>query len=557
MYKNLKIGKKLFIGFSVVSVLAVIMMSFALTRLNNVGSLSHKLFTGPYVSTTESIGIECDLNTIGKDIRSGIIDKDINKYMNAITKNKTKLDARIDKIKSVFGGDPKLVTDVEEAEVALAKERSTILSLLQTGDYEQATTILNTTYADTYAKTAEAADALYKNADTRAINFDATSQRTTKLSLVICLVLLGISLILAIVMAIIATRSITRPMKKVEAAMNEMASGSLDISIDYDSKDELGVLSQKIVFTIGAISTIVNDISYLLGEMADGNFDIKSKAVDIYIGDYAPILTAVRNINNKLSDTLSQINEASDQVSSGSDQVSSGAQALSQGATEQAASVEELASTINEISLQIKTNADNAKEASVKTTEAGTEVTNSNEKMQELIVAMDEISTSSQEIGKVIKAIEDIAFQTNILALNAAVEAARAGAAGKGFAVVADEVRNLASKSAEAAKGTTALIEDSVKAVEKGTRIADDTAQSLLSVVDGAREASVIVDKIAAASDEQAESISQVTKGVDQISSVVQTNSATAEESAAASEELSGQAQMLKELVSKFKLKAN
>ncbi|MEG0564668.1 MAG: methyl-accepting chemotaxis protein [Hungatella sp.] len=555
MYKNLKIGVKLFLGFATVTLLSVVMIVFALFSLNNVGGLTHKLFSGPYVSTTESLGIKYDLNAIGKDIRSGIIDKDINKYMPTITANKQQLDARIEKIKAVFGGDPALVTAVEASEQALEKERESVLAAINAGEYEKAVTLLNTSYAEVYQKTSDAADVLYNNADARAIDFDTTAQRTTSNALIISFFLLAISLVLALAMAIIATRSITRPMKQIEVAMGEMAAGSLNIDIDYQSKDELGFLADKMTLTANAVKTIIEDISYILGEMADGNFDIKSKAADLYIVDYAPVLASMRNINTKLSDTLAQINQASEQVSNGSDQVSSGAQALSQGATEQASSIEELAATISEISQQIHANAENAKEASTKTTQAGQEVVSSNQKMQELITAMSEISSSSQEIGKVIKAIEDIAFQTNILALNAAVEAARAGAAGKGFAVVADEVRNLASKSAEAAKSTTALIENSVKAVEKGTKLVDDTAKSLLSVVDGARDASTIVDKIAAASTEQANSAIQVTQGIDQISAVVQTNSATAEESAAASEELSGQATMLKDLVSRFKLK--
>ncbi|MEG2929345.1 MAG: methyl-accepting chemotaxis protein [Oscillospiraceae bacterium] len=555
MYKNLKIGKKLFIGFAVVTLLSIIMIGFALLSLNNVGGMAHQLFSGPYVSTTESLGIKYDLNAIGKDIRSSIISKDIGSYMEAIDASKVRLEGRIAKIQEVFGGDPALVTAVADSEKALTVEREAVIKEIKSGNYDRAVNLLNTSYAAAYKKTEAAVDVLYDNADVRAIAFDANAQKTTNQALIISMILLALSFVSAVAMAIISTRSITRPMKQIENAMNEMASGSLKIDIDYQSKDEIGFLAEKMKFISQAIGTIVDDIGYLLGEMADGNFNIKSKNPDLYIKDYAPVLASMRNINTKLSDTLSQINIASEQVSGGSDQVSSGAQALSQGATEQASAVEELAATINEISSQIKETAINAKDAREKTMMAGQEVSISNKKMQDLILAMGEISNSSQEIGKVIKAIEDIAFQTNILALNAAVEAARAGTAGKGFAVVADEVRNLASKSAEAAKGTTALIENSVTAVEKGTKLADDTAKSLLSVVDGANDASAIVDKIAAASGAQASAAAQITQGIEQISAVVQTNSATAEESAAASEELSGQAVMLKQLVAQFKLK--
>ncbi|MEG0839765.1 MAG: methyl-accepting chemotaxis protein [Hydrogenoanaerobacterium sp.] len=555
MYKNLKIGVKLVLGFTAVSLLAIVMMLVSISCLKNVGDLTDQLFKGPYVSTTESLGIRYDLNTIGKDIRSSIIEKDIGKYMGTIDATKAQLDKRFTTIRAAYTGDIKYVEAVENAEKSLEVHRNEVIALIKAAKYDDAVKVLNSTYAEAYAVTAKAADELYAIADQRAIEFDATAKKTETVAIVVLIAMLAVSILLAIAMAMISTRSITRPMKKIEDAMSEMAGGSLHATIDYESKDEIGILAEKMRFITQAISGIVEDIGYVLGEMADGNFNIKSKIAELYIEDYTPVLAAMRNINTKLSDTLGLINQASEQVSSGSDQVSSGAQALSQGATEQASSVEELAATINEISQQVKNNADNAREASIKTNEAGKEVASSNQKMQELIVAMGDISSSSQEIGKVIKTIEDIAFQTNILALNAAVEAARAGAAGKGFAVVADEVRNLASKSAEAAKGTTALIEGSVKAVEKGTHLVDDTAKSLMSVVEGTSGVAVIVDKIAIASGEQANSIAQVTQGVDQISSVVQTNSATAEESAAASEELSGQAAMLKNLVSGFKLK--
>ena len=241
----------------------------------------------------------------------------------------------------------------------------------------------------------------------------------------------------------------------------------------------------------------------------------------------------------------------------GAEQVSSGAQTLSQGATEQASTIEELAATISEISQQINDTAQNAAQASDHMNTVGSEAEESKRRMQKMLGAIGDIKNSADEIGKIIKTIEDIAFQTNILALNAAVEAARAGSAGKGFAVVADEVRNLANKSQEASKSTSVLIENALQAVANGTSIADETAQSLVSVVEGVDGVRETIELISGASNEQAIAISQVTQGIDQVSSVVQTNSATAEESAAASEELSGQAQMLKELVSQFRLAEN
>ena len=376
--------------------------------------------------------------------------------------------------------------------------------------------------------------------------------KTTVISMVL---LSACALILIIAVIFLLLHRLLRPIKSIVSAAAEIADGNLNVQIAAESEDEVGRLARTFLKMVQNLNVIVSDVDYILGKMAEGDFDVRTNSEESYVGNFRGILSSMRTLNIKLSNVLMQINTAADQVSDGSEQVSSGAQALSQGTTEQASSIEELAATINEISLHVKQTAENAVQAREQTIHAGCEVDSCNHQMQEMIAAMDEIGEMSGQISKIIKTIEDIAFQTNILALNAAVEAARAGEAGKGFAVVADEVRNLASKSAEASQNTSALIEGAVRAVEKGTNIANETAHMLIKVVESARAVSETVDKIADATKEQSSAIGQITVGVDQISSVIQTNSATAEESAAASEELSGQAQMLKALVNQFNLR--
>lgn len=366
----------------------------------------------------------------------------------------------------------------------------------------------------------------------------------------------AVLLLLVLVAVFIVSNLVAKPIKYLNSAARRMADGELDIQIDVHTKDEVGQLAtslEKLADRLKEYMRYITETAEALQSMAAGNLSVALK--QSYEGEFAKIKEAFTQATDIINDTVTRITSSSNQVSAGAEHVSDVAQSLSQGATEQASSIEELAATINEISKQVQNNADNAKQASEKAGRMGDEMSESNQKMQEMIDAMDQINHSSQEIGKIMKTIEDIAFQTNILALNAAVEAARAGEAGKGFAVVADEVRNLASKSSEASKDTAILIENSIHAVENGTRIADEAAQTMKSAVEGVREVTNTILKISEASDMQAQSILQVTSGVEQISQVVQNTSSTADESAAASEQMMGQAQYLNEAVGYFKLK--
>lgn len=362
-----------------------------------------------------------------------------------------------------------------------------------------------------------------------------------------------------LLMSIFITRSISRPLGKITTLAKTIEAGNLglkegkELTVDINSNDEIGVLGGAFENTILRLRNYIGEISSILDNISHG--DLTASISQDYVGDFASIKDSLDGILQNLNSTMSQIAESSDHVSNGSDQMSMGAQALSQGAVEQSSAVDELDETMQNVSKHVGETAQNAQEASENVARLSEQISESNQKMQEMIRAMQEINDSSDEIGKIIKTIENIALQTNILSLNSAVEASRAGEAGKGFAVVAQEVRELAGRSSEASQSTAALIERSMTAVEYGTKIANETAKQLSSVVESANQIAETTSQIADASQTQAKSVSQVQERISQISNVVQTNSATAEESAATSEELSEQAKLLKRLIDMFHLK--
>ncbi len=557
MMKNLKLSAKLLVGFGVV--LLMLLVSSAISIVNmvvmsaQIDQYANK--TLPNISSVWEI--RRDMLSIERYMLSGLMD--IKSHLTGDGLEKADAECQnmlavVEQFRSNTRVDAAILDEMTAKLARTTQLREEINQLVKENDVQAAYEKFRAEYAPAFEDVSTLIMGITEDQHARAEVQKATAHRALFLGMVLLLASFIIAVAITLLSMRAVRRAILKPVDEIGTAAKALAAGDLSATITYTSRDEFGALAVSMQSLVTRVVDIIRDIDANLREIGNGNFKIDFTSNNLYIGDFSSISASLHHITERLSTTLQQIDKASNQVALGADQVSNGAQALSQGATEQASSVQELSASVTEIASQVKQNAQSARKANERAELAGTELMNSNEQMKHMVGAMDQISTKSSEISKIIKVIEDIAFQTNILALNAAVEAARAGAAGKGFAVVADEVRNLASKSAQAAQSTTTLIEETLAAVQNGSSIAAKTARSLDESAEATQSAVVLIDEITRASDEQAQAIEQINVGVDQIASVVQTNSATAEESAAASEELSGQAQMLKELIGKFRL---
>ncbi len=556
MFRNLKVRSKLLLSFGIMMVFYIISIIVANIGLGSILKGLDNFYERPYPMVRYSLEAESSTRQTQLNMFRALTTEDEAKSQELLAQVNTLAQTMtndLDKLTEVYGSDDALVAAALDAAADLKKSREDALTYLEAHQGQKALAVLNGEYADAGIKFQEAIDAIIERAETNAEIFYEDGHSTKRSCTILLVGVAVFSLIVICILAVRLNKSLTSPIVEIEGAVKEMAKGNMHTSVTYESNDELGGLAENLRFLLKTLSGYIEHISQRLGSLAEGDLSVE---MDMdYLGDFQSLKHSCGKIIESLNDAMSQLHQASDQVAEGSEQVSSGAQALSQGATEQASSVEELVATLSELSDKVNKTAHNARDVNDLMGLTVGEIDNSNKMMESMMTAMTRINECSSEIEKIIKTIEDIAFQTNILALNAAVEAARAGEAGKGFAVVADEVRSLASKSQEAAKDTTALISNSLTAVSEGNQIASDTQESLLKVVSSAQKISENMAAITEASDMQAEGIQQVTQGIDQISSVIQTNSATAQESAAASEELYSQSSLLKSLVGRFRLK--
>ena len=556
--KNLKISMKLFIGFGAILLLFLFSIAFGAVGLNSVAESLDDFYSTPFANVKEVLQADRESEAAAKYMLRASLEGDPAVSQEMLDKAREKLDLMegyTQFLMTNYSGDKSEITDLQNKMAKMDAVLEEYATICLSNDVSAAYKLYKAEIVDLLVDITDSVEEIINQANSFATSTHDESMDVAKKTIVVLLII-GIASILAgILLSTYITKSITSVIDQLERAARKMSDGDFEVEIPYQSRDEMGRLSESMRTTIHNLKAVIRDTGYVLHELAGGNLTVRTKSEDNYKGELRPILLAMRKLRDDLNSTMRNIVHVSDQVGAGSDQVSNGAQALAQGATEQAASVEELAATINDVGRQVDSTADHAKTAKNENMQSHEQIQICSQHMDGLMNAMANIEAKSQEIGKVIKSIEDIAFQTNILALNAAVEAARAGEAGMGFAVVADEVRNLATKSNDAAKATQELIKRSVNAVESGSVVVGLVTESVRDMAGLAEQAVQQMELVTEAVVGQTGAIEQVAVGIDQIASVVQSNSATAEESAATSQELSSQADMLKRLVSNFKLR--
>jgi len=513
-YYNMKIGAKLLLGFIVVAIIAGVVGVIGIFNLNQMNTKYSDLYNNYGVP----LGDIADASNYYQQIRIGLRDllieedsEQLNVIVEKISTNDNLMKEALAEFKTSLqtkdGIDAyeKLMTAITK----YAPLQEEIINYILANQREKAYSVYKADDSATIvAEILDQINVLFELKDEKGQILSKQYSKESNNTIMTVIIIVIIAIIAAIALGIFISRIISKPIIRLVGIAERVADGDLDVEIKSMTKDEVGLLT-----------------------------------------------VAFRKMTDNLNEVMGNIGTAAEQVSAGATQLSDSSMALSQGATEQASSIEELSASIEEISAQTKLNAENSKEANQLTEQAKVSAIEGNNQMSDMLKAMEDINDASMNISKIIKVIDDIAFQTNILALNAAVEAARAGQHGKGFAVVAEEVRNLAARSANAAKETTAMIEGSIKKAEGGTKIANETAVALNKIVEGIASAANLISGIAEASNEQAQGIAQINQGIMQVSTVVQTNSATSEESAAASEELASQAVLLEDQVSRFKLR--
>lgn len=545
--KNFKIRTKILIGLGCLMFSVALMTSYCLRNLRNTSELIPSLYEGPYINSLSSVAVLQEIYRMENSIRGMVMDQDVSTYKDTFQKAMAAANEDIEAMNSMDS------TNLDTLKQSLNRLNELLQIVTDSISNPEETQKAALEIGNAVTQAEEAARKLASEANKNAEIFLSDAESHTNHVIMIANILCVICVIFAVITAFKMANDIGKPIYALMGGVKEVANGNLNIHIPDQNKDELGLLSGELNHTMENIKSYVSDISQVLEEVGKGNISVG--VTREYIGDFHEIKDSLNKIVVSLNHTMRQIRDCADRVHIGASSLASNSQALAQGASEQNSALDSFQVSVGrvaELSAQDAATASKVRAISDQAWDASQE---SDRQMSRMMEAMNEINASSQEIAKVIKIIEDIAFQTNILALNANVEAARAGQAGKGFAVVADEVRNLANKSSEAAKHTTEMINNAIASVNGGMVIVDSTASALRKVGEDVKNMAGLLGEIDRSTQEQARAIQEMNESIGQITTVVHANSATAEENSTSSDELSAQAGILEGLIVNFKLK--
>lgn len=552
---RMKMKQKMTTGYAVVIGMMAVITVVGIIGLFFLNQKLNSYINGAQAADTAVKTCRIEVNIAARNIREMALNSDTGTYegyMEKIDENMIKLKSDLLELEETGVLEAALYQEYKSAVDEWIEIGTHIVEKLKAGEKAEAVSMIFEQCTPKLQSVIDIANRIDEITDVMKQNAMKVSRNTMIFDVAVIAAVMIIAVILAVMIGKKIIASVTGPLEEINMVALNLSEGDLHSRITYHSEDEIGVLAHSLGKSIRILGDYVDDISRAMGEFADGNFDVQPK-VD-WKGDFISISDSFVNFQKKIANTIRNLQGVADQVTLGAQNVSASSTDLARGAAEQAGITEELSHTIESISVQIRQNAEDAKEVSDAVNHVGDEIINSNGKMQEMVRSMTEINQSAQRISKIIETINDIAAQTNLLSLNASIEAARAGEAGKGFAVVADQVSVLAAESARAARESAVLIETSVHAAENGMVVAGETAKQLEMVVAGSEQITSKVNQIAEVSEKQADAVGKIHAGVEQINDVVQSNSATSQECAASSQEMSSQAETLEGLIDEFKI---